>query len=343
MRSLIKICTPILIVLSALFALVAALRNWLYDNGFFTTYRSSLPIICVGNCTIGGTGKTPLVRELVSLLRNHGKRPVVLSRGYGGSIEGPHQVLVSDRAAQVGDEPVLLALDADLPVVVSRSRVKGARYIEERQLGSVIILDDGYQHRSLQRTINVLCLNVADVSAQKKIISGRYLPWGIFRESLRSALRRADLLVFSFRSQLADTSALNKVLLARIPSDIPVLHSSIAGARIVNVLTRQELSPQRIAVVCAIANPEGFILTLKQLGFELDSVNMLADHSTSVAERCARLLVESTLPIVVTEKDLVKIPDDLRNSARIFVTEMSLKLEPQVVLDSVLVRLSGSV
>ena len=339
MKLALKIITPLLILLSWLYGLCSQLRNWLFDIGVLRSYRSSLPVICVGNCTVGGTGKTPLVRELIPLLRKRGLVPVVLSRGYGGTIVGPHQVLSSDSAAHVGDEPALLALDVSLPVVISRSRVKGAQYIEKQKLGTVIILDDGYQHRSLERTLNVLCLNVADIEAQNKILTGRYLPWGIFRESLRAAFRRADLLVFSFRSQLVNPSTLKNQLIELIPNKLPILYSAVDSARVISVQTKQVLSAQKVTVLCAIANPEGFLLTLTQLGFELDSVHVLPDHSPQVTEHCARLIAESTLPIVVTEKDLVKIPQELRTSARIYVTEISLKLEPQEVLGSLLARL----
>lgn len=322
-------------VISWVFGLISSIRNLLFDVGCLKVYRSSLPVICVGNCTVGGTGKTPLVKELVRYLRGRGLRPVVLSRGYGGTRHGPHQVIVSDSALEVGDEPVLLARDQQLPVVVSRSRVNGARFIEQQSLGNVIILDDGYQHRWLARSVNILCLNVATEEAQRDICNQRFLPWGIFRESLTGALKRAHLVVFSARHKQSDFFGISKALREKIPAEIPVLFSSIHSLAIVSAKDRRTLEPQAVNALCAIANPEGFFLSLSQSGFQIAQTAALTDHSQLVGEKCREFLSASELPIVITEKDEVKLPDELRKSGRVFVTEIDLTLEPKAMLDTV--------
>src|SRR5262249_9157237 len=121
---------------ASLYGAVTNFRNYLYDQEILPTYKSTLPVVSIGNVTAGGTGKTPLTLCIAERLKERGHSPVVLSRGYGGSRCGPWLVdLQKDTAATVGDEPLLLTRRLGVPVVISRERAAGARLIEERKLG----------------------------------------------------------------------------------------------------------------------------------------------------------------------------------------------------------------
>ncbi|HCS13352.1 MAG TPA: tetraacyldisaccharide 4'-kinase [Zetaproteobacteria bacterium] len=148
--------------------------------------RPAIPLISVGNITVGGSGKTPFVIWLCEELTRRGYRPVVLSRGDGGNLQNPRRILPGDAAGQVGDEALLLALRCHAPVIAGRDRVAGCRLAEK--LGDVIVLDDGFQYRQLGRSCDIVL--IPDEGAG----NGHLLPAGPLRET-PAALARADLLV----------------------------------------------------------------------------------------------------------------------------------------------------
>ena len=168
--------------LAAVYGAVASAR--LRQSGA----RAAVPVICIGNLTVGGAGKTPLTLTLARLLQAAGDAPFLLSRGYGGRLAGPLQVdPVRHRAADVGDEPLLLARVA--PAFVARDRVKGAQAAVAAGAG-VIVMDDGFQNPSLQKSFSVLV-----VDARRGIGNGRVVPAGPLRAPLAAQLARADALV----------------------------------------------------------------------------------------------------------------------------------------------------
>ncbi|MCB0339563.1 MAG: tetraacyldisaccharide 4'-kinase, partial [Bdellovibrionales bacterium] len=175
------------------------IRNWLFDNKVFSIYKSNLPVICVGNLSAGGNGKTPLVRMIVSELQKIGMQPVVVSRGYGGKIKGPYKVSVSDTPIDVGDEALIYAGDG-VPTVIGRSRVAAVKFVESNKVGNVVVLDDGFQHRWLARDLNIVTVNCATDSDVEAFLVGHLLPLGRFRENRDRALSRADMIVFARRS-----------------------------------------------------------------------------------------------------------------------------------------------
>jgi tetraacyldisaccharide 4'-kinase len=169
---------------------VSALYGGLVERRFriVSPYRSKLPVICVGNFTMGGAGKTPVALKLASLLRDAGRRPAFLTRGYGGSERGPHVIdSVADNADRVGDEPLLLARTA--PTVVSRYRPAGARLLETLAVDT-IIMDDGFQNPSLEKTFSLVV-----VDGGSGIGSGRVFPLGPLRAPLAFQAERADTIL----------------------------------------------------------------------------------------------------------------------------------------------------
>ena len=187
--------------LSYLFRGLTNARNGLYDRGVLRGYRSKLPIVSIGNVTVGGNGKTPLCQFLASDLIQRGMRPVILSRGYGGTVRGPYRVKTTDSSHLVGDEPLLLASASDVPVYVSKSRVVGVQRIEEEGTGNVVILDDGFQHRALARDFDIVSIFVGSDEGIHSFLRGTLLPVGRFRaRTEKKALRRAQAIVLSERT-----------------------------------------------------------------------------------------------------------------------------------------------
>lgn len=236
--------------LSKVFWLVTEVRNWLFDNKIFKTTKISLPVISVGNIHVGGTGKTPLVIFLALELKKKGYNPVVLSRGYKGRLRGPHIVVNSDSYTDVGDEPILIKRKAAVPVVIAKDRVKGAKFIQEKKLGDLVILDDGYQHRWLHRDLNILLLPSE---------TGSLLPHGTLREDLRNK-SRADIVIEK-------------------PERVSYLHAKNPSPSLI-------LDP--LTLVTGIANPERVKSSIEKLGFKVGEFITFPDHHPFSAEERAK-------------------------------------------------------
>lgn len=212
-------------------------------------YRSRLPVICVGNFTAGGTGKTPLTLHLARLLAAKGERPVILTRGYGGRLSGPHLVdRTRDTAADVGDEPLLLARHA--PVVVARDRAAGARAIEARAGGdvaSVILMDDGLQNPSLGKDFRI-----AVVDGGRGVGNGLVMPAGPLRAPLGVQLARVDAIVINrprLDGRRAEATA--AWLAARFGG--PILIGGVAPD-----IGSIDVRGRRLVALAGIANPARF-------------------------------------------------------------------------------------
>lgn len=244
-----------------------------------------LPMISVGNITVGGSGKTPFVIWLAAGLKAAGYRPVVLCRGDGGDGASPRTVTAHDRPEVVGDEALLLAETCDCPVISGRDRVAASRMAQ--QLGDIIILDDGFQYRQLQRICDIVLIPAEGIG------NGHLIPAGPLREPL-SALHRADLIV--------RTGA---------PCPAPLTTgkewrwSSIAAPPV--DLTGIAITPPATCMaVTGIARADRFINALQQQGIDVADQRLFPDHHRFTAAEVEGFAA-SSFPIVITAKDAVKI------------------------------------
>jgi tetraacyldisaccharide 4'-kinase len=305
-------------LLSVVYGCVVGLRGLLYDLGVFKAYHSRIPVISVGNITAGGNGKTPLCLSIAYEMRKRGDSPAILSRGYGGVIRGPHRVLCSDSCRDVGDEAVLMA-GADLPVFVARRRVAGIKLIESDPTIDLVILDDGFQHRALARCLDIVSIFVGSTRAIEEFVAGRLLPAGMFREARDRALRRAGLVVLSYRS-VQDSGKLGDIdrrIAGLIPETKPVFRSFLKPLAVTGLSNGSSVSPQPICALAAIANPEGFFDSLEALGFEIAQRFVFPDHYQFKNEDLVRVLGERPQHLFVcTSKDAVKLrefPEDIKS------------------------------
>jgi tetraacyldisaccharide 4'-kinase len=290
-------------ILSTLLAPIGSLYGWAAAARLRQPGKSAgVPVICVGNPTLGGAGKTPTALAIGRFLLASSERPFFLSRGYGGSAQGP--LLVDPQrhdAAEVGDEPLLLAWVA--PTVVARNRPAGAE-IARDEGASVIVMDDGFQNPSLAKNFSVLVLD-----GRRGIGNGRVFPAGPLRAPLEVQLTRAQALIAvgeigAAALVLAKAEMLGtKVFRGRLEPDAQAL-AALAG--------------KDVLAFAGIADPEKFFATLVAAGIRMGAQREFADHHRYSAEDAARLLAEADrrgfVP-VTTEKDLARMAGDPRTAA----------------------------
>ncbi len=293
-------------IVSRLYKGLTALRGFLSEFGVLKGYRSSLPIVCIGNAVVGGSGKTPLVRALAGELSKRGFSPVVLSRGYLGKCIGPVECSPHHPASEIGDEPALL-VRSGVRVVVSKNKLAGVRFIEEQKKGDVILLDDGFQHLRLARDCNIL---VIPATAS---IDDLTFPAGRLRESYRAALRRTDFAVFSQKNseKREKVETFKKHLRAEFP-EIQTAELQFLGVRVSQPGIESGRSSENLAVchlMTAVGDPQSVKESLRSAGWEISGESLYRDHHRFSQEDFRRVLNIAKHPIVVTEKDAVKLVD----------------------------------
>ena len=258
-------------------------------------YRSRLPVICIGNFTAGGGGKTPTAIAVAKVLKEAGERPCFLTRGYGGKTQGPVLAAKDQSAAEVGDETLLLAVHA--PTVVAADRAAGAKLIEGTD-ATVIVMDDGFQNPQLAKDFSLIV-----VDAATGLGNGLVMPAGPLRAPLDKQMPRADALLLI--GEGGKTAPLAKSFEA---ANKPVLKARMTprgDARWLGILP--------VIGFAGIANPKKFYATLSQSGARLTGTRSFPDHhpyTERQAERLLRWAREWNAMLVTTEKDWVRLPDD---------------------------------
>jgi tetraacyldisaccharide 4'-kinase len=278
----------LLFPLSLLFGAAAAVRRALFRRGWLRVERLPVPVIVVGNISVGGTGKTPLVAWLVDRLQEAGFHPGIVTRGYGGT-QRLQEVRPDSDPAAAGDEPVLLARRSDVPVFAGRRRVQTARaLLDAYPYCNVIISDDGLQHYALARDIEAVV-----VDGERRFGNGWLLPAGPLREPVRR-LASVDAIVVN-GGELASTRA-------------PQYRMSLKGESFRNLLNPEflaspaELRGRTLHAIAGIGNPRRFFTQLQQLGLEFRA-HPFADHFAFCADD---LSFAGSDTVLMTEKDAVK-------------------------------------
>ncbi|MFM9940335.1 MAG: tetraacyldisaccharide 4'-kinase [Hyphomicrobiaceae bacterium] len=286
-------------------------------------YRSRLPVICIGNFTAGGTGKTPLALRIARTLQQLGRRPVFLTRGYGGRLRGPHRIGPGDPAALVGDEPLLLARVA--PTVIARDRAAGARAIEAadgEEVADIIIMDDGLQNPHLVKD-----LTIAVVDGQRGLGNGAVIPAGPLRAPLAIQIGRTDAIVITRPNP--DAPAEPTVMTALKQS----FHGPVLAAETRAVAPYDWLRDQPLVAFCGIGAPRRFLDLLTRLGGHIAAEAVFPDHHAyreTDARRLLALAQSHAGVLVTTEKDWVRLTGlgeargDLQTAARTLAIETVL-------------------
>jgi tetraacyldisaccharide 4'-kinase len=293
----------LLLPLSWLFRAVVAVRRY-YQQKIKPNPSLNVPVIVVGNISVGGTGKTPLLLALVSHLKEQGYRPGVISRGYGGSAsEYPMLVSSESIAAEVGDEPLLLA--SVCPVVVDPDRYRAAKSLLEQTDCDLILSDDGLQHYRLPRDIEI-----AVVDGERGFGNGQCLPAGPLREPV-SRLQCMNFMLTNGRG--SNVSLEGSSLFSVEPTQLRHL---VTGKQCspspssLDQLSGIGNSHNKVHAVAGIGNPQRFSTTLEQLGFDVQ-LHAYPDHHDF---RGDELQFDDNLPVIITAKDAVKCTDITNDS-----------------------------
>lgn len=295
--------------------------SWAY--AFATAHRlrtttprhAPAPVICVGNLTVGGAGKTPIARAIRAKL---GPNAHTLSRGYGGRVEGPLRVTPDMDAREVGDEPLLHARDG--PAWIARDRFAGA--MAAAQAGAhAIIMDDGFQNPSLAKDLSIVAIDPAF-----GVGNGQVFPAGPLRERLANGLARADAIVMLHGKRTADD----------LPDQnwLRHFHKPILHAR----LEPSGIAPDRTLVAFAgLARPDKFFDTLDAMGAKVAEAVPFGDHHVYSEEdlaMLARLAEEHEAMLITTEKDAARLSPEWR--ARVAVLPVTARFDDEAALDALL-------
>ncbi|MGD8452970.1 MAG: tetraacyldisaccharide 4'-kinase [Phycisphaerae bacterium] len=303
---------------------VIAARNLWYDRVSSASHDAGVPVISVGNLTVGGTGKTPLTIEIVSRLRAAGHRPAILTRGYGAAAEA-----VADEVQEFH-----LALP-DVPVVVNPNRVAGAATARQQHNADCLVLDDGFQHRRLRRTFDVVLIDALNPWG-----GGRLLPAGRLREPPAS-LRRAHWVVIT-RSNQVDPVAVQELMrtIQHWAPAVPISRAALAPSQLVaaddQVRPVDVLRERVVLPVCGLGNPGTFLRLLRQLSDHVVEPLVFPDHHRYSAIDVLAITNEARRQeaacVVTTRKDWVKLGTLWASSPDAGGTAELLRLEARLEL-----------
>lgn len=285
--------------------------------------RLGIPVVCIGNINAGGTGKTPTVIAVVERLRDLFHTPHIVSRGYGGTLDGPVRVDPAIHTAdQVGDEPLLLAAFAE--VWISKNRARGGQAAQDAG-ASVIVLDDGHQNPALHKDLSIVV-----VDAKHGFGNGRCLPAGPLREPVEKGLARADLLL-SIGPKVAQNTFQN----AQPDISVPHLRAILEPLK-----TGMDWANSRAFAFAGIGHPEKFFATLRALGVDVVHTEPLDDHQKLSNNLLARFETDArakNAQMVTTEKDAVRLPAAFRS--KVITLPVRLEFEDEALLQSALKQL----
>ena len=279
-------------------------------------FDPGLPVICVGNLTAGGSGKTPVAIAIAEMLRARGHRPYFLTRGYGGSERGPALASRGHTAAVMGDEALLLARTA--PTIVARDRAAGARLAREKG-ATVLVMDDGHQNFTLRKTLSLVV-----VDAETGFGNGHQIPAGPLREPVAQGLARADAVICVGDGAPNLKSYAGPVLRAHIEAD----GAAFAG--------------QDVFAFAGIGRPEKFTASLEASGANITGRCFFDDHHPYAEDEITQLrMVAGDATLVTTEKDFVRLTVQQRENIR--VLKVSAVFDDRAAMEALLDRAAPTV
>lgn len=267
------------------FRAIAAIRRGLYKIGVLSSIKLAVPVVIVGNISVGGTGKTPLVIAMAALLKKHGYKPGIITRGYGGEVQSePIHVNADSDPYSVSDEAVLLAQRSQVPVVASPDRIASSQLLLAQGC-DIIVSDDGLQHYRLRRDIEI-----AVIDASRGFGNGRCLPAGPLREP-KTRLDSVDMVVMN-----GGDSAMNDHFDMQMRPHPPI---SLVDGSSVNI---DDFRNKKVHAIAAIGNPQRFFNGLRSLGMTVIE-HEFADHYRYTEQD---IRFDDDCPVLMTEKDAVK-------------------------------------
>lgn len=282
--------------LSLLMAVLSGLRRLAYRRGWLASSHPGIPVVVIGNISVGGTGKTPFTLWLCQHLQQQGLKPAIISRGYGAQIRQP--LLVDARqhhASDVGDEPLLLATLSKVPVVVCPDRSAAAAFVRQHTDANIILSDDGLQHYALARDVEIIMID-----GQRGIGNGLLLPAGPLREG-RWRLASADVVLATSVAEQSTAASLtaHHMWLHSGPA-LPV--ASLVADEMSGAETEALFAPCEVRLVAGIGNPQRFVRSAQQQGYAVVGEYFFPDHYAFTASDFSAIAG----PVLMTAKDAVK-------------------------------------
>lgn len=336
-----------------LYELGVRLRVAAYETEYLKRKRVAATVISIGNITVGGVGKTPIVEFVARYLKSEGHQVAILTRGYGRSSRGL-RVLNDSRDAEsgkqvshreFGDEPLMLARALpDIPVIINRDRYESGRWASQELRSDVLILDDGYQHLGLARDLNILLIDATDPFGGFETA-----PFGRLREPLY-AIKRADAIIITRADRPFDQAQTASIIKHFCGGQVPVMYvySSIAGLRHLatgETYDAKEFGGWNVALMCGIGNPHAFADDVLQAGMNIVGETFFRDHhrfSQRELDQAVRAARESVADAVVTtEKDAVRLEGLGQCDFPIYAAQLKIESEDEVRLKSLLLRKVG--
>ena len=303
-----KVKIIILYPFSILWVLIDKFKRY-----FTKTYKSKLKVICIGNLSVGGTGKTPFSIYIYKLLKNLGYNPVFLTRGYGGLKNGPLEVNNKHNFQDVGDESILLSKVGT--TVVAKNRSLGAKFIEKhKDKFNVIIMDDGLQNYQLKHDLKFLL-----VDKKLKLGNGYCVPAGPLRQSVEYGLNNIDKIILTGESDKNEQDLFKSF-------NIPVINSNIKTTNL------QKIKKEKLLAFCGLANPNKFFETLIKNGYEISFTRKFPDHYAYKKDDIKNLILDANnqnLKLITTEKDYVKI-SEYKNHIHFLPIEVELSVKDKL-------------
>jgi tetraacyldisaccharide 4'-kinase len=334
-----------------LYEIAVRLRVAAYETEYLEPKRVGATVISIGNITVGGVGKTPMVEVIARYLKSEGEQVAVLTRGYGRSsrdmrvLNDPrdNRSIRQGSHSEVGDEPLMLARALrDVPVIVNGNRYEGGRLAERELNADVLILDDGYQHLGLARDLNLLLIDATDPFGGFEMA-----PFGRLREPLYG-IKRADAVIITRADHPFDQAQTNAIIKHFCSGQVPVMYvySSITGLRHLATsenFEAREFAGWNVALMCAIGNPHAFADDILQAGMNIVSENFFRDHHVFTQQDFDRVLQASrdsrADAIVTTEKDAVRLEGLELGEFPAYAAQLKIESEDDVRLKSLLLRL----
>ncbi len=306
--------STVLLPLSWVFEAIVRLRGKLFRQGVLAVHHLPVPVVVVGNLLVGGAGKTPAVIAIVAVLRRHGRRPGIVSRGYGRDESSVREVLTDSDASQVGDEPLLLARRTGVPIFVGSDRVAaGHALLQAHTDVDVVVSDDGLQHHALGREIEVLMFDDRGAG------NGRLLPAGALRERPPHQIKANQLALYNAATP---STPLAGFLGRRALAGVAALDAWRQGEP-ASEASLEALRGKRVVAAAGLARPAPFFAMLRAHGLEVVELP-LPDHY----DFRALPWPVATGDVVITEKDAVKIDPAQRIGSRVWVATLDFSPEP---------------
>lgn len=332
--------------LSPLYSAIMKARAYLYKKRVFTQHRLSVPVISVGNLTMGGTGKTPLVISLTRMLKTHGYCPAVISRGYHGGAKAAVNI-VSDgehikmSPEEAGDEPVLMANNLPATAVLTgKKRHLPATHAIEKYQANLIVIDDGFQHLSLSRDIDFVLFDIDHFAGNSRVFPG-----GELREPV-SALNRCDAFILTGLTEDNSDRAVKveEMLLDRFSEKRVFTVSRTFSAfhrydfndtRIQKTEIQQGQIPSNIFAFSGIANPQRFYQMLDTSGINITATRDFDDHHSystrDIVAISSQAAEHDCSALITTEKDMVKLTLPHTFSLPVFVPVLDYSFDDDLV------------